>query len=100
MKLLKLLDLGGGGYWADNWNTLCHRLALMACLIASLISCGGYWADNWNVLDGTIVLLSLFEILVTEVLTVFADGEIPQLSFLRMLRLLRIARALRLMKVR
>ena len=72
----------------------------MACLIVSLIRCGGYWADNWNVLDGTIVLLSLFEILVTEVLTVFADGEIPQLSFLRMLRLLRIARALRLMKVR
>jgi hypothetical protein len=24
MKLLKLLRLGGGGYWADNWNTLCH----------------------------------------------------------------------------
>ena len=49
-------------------------------------------------LDGTIVLLSLFEILVTEVLTIFADGSVPQLSFLRMLRLLRIARALRLMR--
>jgi hypothetical protein len=62
------------------------------------LGCSGYWSDNWNVLDGTIVLLSLFEILVTEVLTIFADGSVPQLSFLRMLRLLRIARALRLMR--
>jgi hypothetical protein len=86
--------------YAEALELACTAITGLFVLEMALKLCGlgclGYWSDNWNVLDGTIVLLSLFEILVTEVLTVFADGEIPQLSFLRMLRLLRIARALRL----
>ena len=62
------------------------------------LGCGGYWSDGWNCLDGTIVLMSLSEILVTQMLSSLADGSVPQMSFLRMLRLLRVARALRLMR--
>ena len=53
-----------------------------------------YWSDGWNVLDGTIVTLSLLEM----VATAFASGTGIKLSFLRMLRMLRVLRVLRLMR--
>ena len=50
----------------------------------------GYWSDKWNALDGTIVSLSIIEM----VLTVFSMN----ISFLRVLRMLRVVRMLRLMR--
>eukprot|EP00966_Prymnesium_polylepis_P129823 3002238-Prymnesium_polylepis.1 len=58
------------------------------------LGCGGYWSDTWNCLDGTIVLMSVFEM----ALTVLLAGGGANLSFLRILRMLRIVRMLRLMK--
>ena len=55
------------------------------------MGCADYWADGWNVLDGSIVTMSIVEIILT---ALFAGGGV-KLSFLRMLRL---ARMLRLMK--
>ena len=59
---------------------------------------GGYWADRWNVLDGTIVSLSIGELLITDILSFLENGSVPNLSFLRILRMLRVMRMLRLMK--
>ena len=56
--------------------------------------CAQYWADGWNTLDGTIVGLSIVEMVLT---VVFAGGGV-NLSFLRILRMLRVLRMLRLMK--
>ena len=56
--------------------------------------CAGYWADGWNQLDGTIVTMSIVEMILT---AIFAGSGV-KLSFLRILRMLRIARMLRLMK--
>ena len=58
------------------------------------MGCTGYWSDGWNQLDGTIVSLSVVEI----VLTILFAGSGVKLSFLRMLRMLRVLRVLRLMK--
>merc|ERR1719271_2416994 len=55
------------------------------------MGCAAYWADGWNVLDGTIVSLSIGEMLITVLL---ADTGI-NISFLRMLRLLRLLRLMR-----
>lgn len=54
------------------------------------LGCAGYWSDGWNVLDGTIVLVSLLEVV--------ESALFPRLTFLRVLRVLRVARALRLMR--
>ena len=58
------------------------------------MGCGHYWADGWNQLDGSIVIMSIVEMLLT---AIFAGSGI-KLSFLRMLRMLRVLRILRLMK--
>ena len=58
------------------------------------LGCWAYWSDKWNALDGTIVLLSIFEL----VLTALSQGTGVKLSFLRMLRMLRILRLLKLMR--
>jgi len=57
------------------------------------IGCANYWADGWNQLDGTIVSLSIFEMVITLI-----AGPGANFSFLRILRMLRILRILRLMK--
>ena len=59
------------------------------------LGCHGYWSDSWNMLDGTLVTMSLVELLIMEIV---GDLEVPNLSFLRVLRMLRILRILRLMK--
>ena len=58
------------------------------------LGCGGYWSDGWNQLDGTIVSMSIVEM----VLTAVAAGSGVNMSFLRTLRMLRLVRVLRLMK--
>lgn len=58
------------------------------------LGCSGYWSDGWNCLDGTIVCLSIFEML----MTALASGTGVKLTFLRMLRMLRVLRILRLMR--
>ena len=65
----------------------------MAIKLAAL-GCEGYWTDGWNALDGTIVLISTLEM----VLTLVSLGTGIKVSFLRMLRLLRVLRVLRLMR--
>ena len=60
------------------------------------LGCAAYWADTWNRLDGTIVVLSVLE-LVAALLPSAASGGV-QLSFLRMLRLQRVLRLLRLLR--
>ena len=59
------------------------------------LGCHGYWSDGWNTLDGTLVTMSLAELLIMEIV---GDLKVPNLSFLRVLRMLRILRILRLMK--
>jgi len=59
------------------------------------LGCAGYWRDGWNVLDGTIVIISFFDLALT---IAFAGGG-PNISFLRILRMLRMLRILRLMRV-
>ena len=58
------------------------------------LGCGSYWSDSWNCLDGTIVTMSIVEMVMT---ALFAGGGV-KLSFLRMLRMLRVLRILRLMR--
>ena len=58
------------------------------------IGCANYWADGWNQLDGTIVCMSILEI----VLTILFAGGGANLSFLRIMRMLRVLRMLRLMR--
>eukprot|EP00327_Prymnesium_parvum_P044618 CAMPEP_0205857742 /NCGR_PEP_ID=MMETSP1083-20121108/3824_1 /ASSEMBLY_ACC=CAM_ASM_000430 /TAXON_ID=97485 /ORGANISM="Prymnesium parvum, Strain Texoma1" /LENGTH=1580 /DNA_ID=CAMNT_0053219251 /DNA_START=327 /DNA_END=5070 /DNA_ORIENTATION=+ len=58
------------------------------------LGCKGYWSDGWNALDGTIVIISAAEVVVT---VFFSAGE-GNVSFLRILRMLRVARMLRLMR--
>ena len=58
------------------------------------LGCAGYWADGWNVLDGSIVTVSIVEM----VATVLTAGSGVKLSFLRILRMLRVLRVLRLMR--
>ena len=62
------------------------------------LGCVGYWSDGWNALDGTIVVMSVSEIVATDLLMLLDDGAVPKLSFLRILRMLRIVRVLRLMR--
>ncbi|KOO32672.1 voltage-gated ion channel superfamily [Chrysochromulina tobinii] len=58
------------------------------------IGCANYWSDGWNKLDGTIVCMSILEIVLT---IIFAGGG-ANLSFLRIMRMLRVLRMLRLMR--
>ena len=65
----------------------------MALKLAGL-GCARYWSDGWNCLDGSIVTMSIAEML----LTAYLSGTGVKLSFLRMLRMLRVLRILRLLK--
>ena len=58
------------------------------------LGCRDYWSDGWNRLDGSLVMLSVIEIL----LTFLMAGSDVDLSLLRVLRLLRVMRMLRLMR--
>ena len=58
------------------------------------LGCVGYWEDGWNQLDGTIVSLSIFEMLMAAI----GSGTGVKFTFLRMLRMLRVLRILRLMR--
>ena len=60
--------------------------------------CEGYWSDSWNCLDGTIVSLSILEMVVTALLAQLDGLNISFFRILRMLRMLRVLRILRLMK--
>ena len=62
------------------------------------LGCAGYWSDGWNCLDGTIVSLSILEIVLTAVLAGMEGVNISFFRILRMLRMLRVLRILRLMK--
>ena len=52
------------------------------------LGCVGYWSDGWNQLDGTIVLISIVDLLMTYLIS--SSGV--KLSFLRILRMLRVVR--------
>ena len=58
------------------------------------LGCEGYWSDGWNQLDGSIVTMSIIEMVLT---ALFSSGGV-KLSFLRILRMLRVLRVLRLMR--
>ena len=73
----------------------CAFIVEMALKMAGL-GWQGYWSDNWNVLDGTIVLLSVFELILT---LLVAGHEGYNLSFLRMMRMLRLLRVLRMLRL-
>ena len=63
------------------------------------LGCGGYWKDDWNKLDGIIVLLSALDLGLT-LFSSGGGGanEGGRFSFVRMLRILRLLRVLRLMR--
>ena len=61
------------------------------------LGCLAYWADGWNCLDGTIVSLSIIEMLVTWLSTT-SGANVSAFRVLRMLRMLRVLRVLRLMR--
>ena len=61
------------------------------------LGCAAYWADGWNCLDGTIVILSIIEMLVTWLSTA-SGANVSAFRVLRMLRMLRVLRVLRLMR--
>ena len=54
----------------------------------------GYWSDGWNTLDGSIVIVSILEM----IMTALTNGSGVQVTFLRVLRMLRVVRLLRLMR--
>ena len=58
------------------------------------LGCVGYWSDSWNLLDGTIVSVSIVELL----LNAMNSGTGMKVSFLRILRMLRVLRVMRLMR--
>ena len=62
------------------------------------LGCAGYWSDGWNILDGTIVSLSILEIVITLIFANMEGGNVSAFRILRMLRMLRVLRVLRLMK--
>ena len=62
------------------------------------IGCSGYWSDGWNCLDGTIVSLSILEMVLTALLANLEGVNVSFFRILRMLRMLRVLRILRLMK--
>ena len=53
-----------------------------------------YWSNGWNALDGSIVMVSILEMIVTAL----TNGSGVQVTFLRVLRMLRVVRLLRLMR--
>ena len=72
-------------------------IAEMAVKLLGL-GCTGYWSDGWNCLDGTIVSLSIVEIVLTAALAGMEGVNISFFRILCMLRMLRVLRILRLMK--
>ena len=62
------------------------------------LGCAGYWSDGWNILDGTIVSLSILEIIITLIFANTDGANVSGFRILRMLRMLRVLRVMRLMK--
>ena len=115
---LKLTGLGCSNYWADGWiqartrtrtlnprphsypnpnpnsNPHHNSLTLTLALALTLTLTPTPTLTRWNKLDGTIVILSAFDM----GLTILLSGGGVNLSFLRILRMLRMLRMLRLMK--
>ena len=84
--------------YADNLENIGTVITVIFMVEMALkllgLGCAGYWRDSWNRLDGTIVIISGFDLGMT---IAFAGGG-PNISFLRILRMLRVLRMLRLMK--
>jgi hypothetical protein len=84
--------------YADNLESIGTVITVIFMVEMALkllgLGCAGYWRDSWNRLDGTIVIISGFDLGLT---VAFAGGG-PNISFLRILRMLRVLRMLRLMK--
>ena len=84
--------------YADNLESIGTVITVIFMVEMALkllgLGCAGYWRDSWNRLDGTIVIISGFDLGLT---IAFAGGG-PNISFLRILRMLRVLRMLRLMK--
>ena len=55
-----------------------------------------YWEDKMNYIDGTVVLLSIFEMVFTKI--VGSGGDLSALNTLRVLRALRVFRIARLLR--
>ena len=68
------------------------------------LGCSDYWSNKWNALDGTIVSLSIFELIALLIAENYGvhpsfNGEAPpNFAFLRVFRMMRVVRMLRLMK--
>ena len=69
--------------------------ALEMALKVVALGWGGYWSNGWNQLDGSVVIISMFELL-----SMILLAGIPafNFSYLRALRMLRVLRMLRLLK--
>lgn len=70
--------------WIDVSFTLAFALELCFSLVAYLPF--EFWRDGWNICDFVIVILSLVQIIVTDLL------EVQQLRLLRLFRVLRVLR--------
>ena len=63
------------------------------------LGCRRYWSNRWNALDGSIVLVSIFDVLVELQQALLGGGGMADWSStLRVFRMLRIVRALRLIR--
>ena len=73
---------------------------LEMCLKLAGIGCAAYWSDAWNTLDGSLVLLSIGELLLLALFSqpTSAAGGTSLTQMLRMLRILRLLRAIRAMR--
>ena len=79
----------------EMWSTVITWIFTVEMVVKVVgLGCTAYWADRWNVLDGSIVTLSIIEVIVVALLA----GDGMNISFLRVLRMLRVLRVLRLMK--
>ena len=80
---------------ASLWITWIFMLEMLLKLCG--LGWSAYWSDGWNVLDGSIVSISVVEIIVSAYLP-SDSGNTVVVSFVRTLRLVRVLRMLRLMR--
>jgi len=57
-----------------------------------------YWKDNWNKLDGFVVLVSIVDFTLTNLISSGGEGTPVDLSFLRVFRVFRILRTLKIVR--
>ena len=90
----------------DEYSEFQERLAIALTWVFIIemllkllgLGCINYWSDGWNVLDGSLVMLSVVEMLAEAFADGRAAGGLSLSSELRMLRMLRIVRALRVLR--